>query len=205
MSDAKPEILKGLQEHVAMKTGKPAPGSDPANPVAAGNEDYYKSSATLFHYKKILNEKLKAKNPEAYNKYFEGLKPLRQAMNQGDVNKYIESTPYNDYLSPEEIKKTLGAADYEKYLNSIKSVNQFNIEQGKQPLFGQVEGENDINKLNYGRRFASLAVTTSYAKSVPNTGKKYSRSYSYNPTSGNVDFTDEGDITLRPETFASTK
>lgn len=202
MAEHDPEILKGLSDHVEEKTGKRIGGeTDPKKPIAAGNEDYYKASATLGFYKNILNDKLKSKNPAAFQQYFEGLKPLRQAMKNEDINNYIQNTAYNDYLSPEEVKKTLGETDYNRYLDSIKAVNSFNVDQGRQPLYGQVEGESDVTKLNYGRRFASLAITPTYSGSTKDGSRRYNRSYVFNPTTRNVDFTEEGDLSLKPDTF----
>lgn len=175
--------------------------------TGGGTEDYYKTSATLAYYKEKLNEKLKAKNPELYGDYFKGLQQARGTGNQQNAQKYVQEAAYNEYLSPEEVKKTLGSdQDYQRYLESLKSVNTYNVKQGQQPLYGNVEGQsNDPSQLNYGRRFASLQVTPSFAKTVKTDkdDKKYSRNYKYNPQTSQVDFTETGDVSLRPEGFSA--
>lgn len=176
----------------------PKPAPDPS--AANSREQYYKASAKLLHYKSKLNEQLKAKNPKAYDEFFTGLKDTRMKK-PGDVSNYVQNTPYNEYLSAAEVKSTLGDSDYESYLGSLKAVNEYNVQQGQQPLYGQVEGEKDVSNLNYGRRFASLQVTPRYAASGGN--KKYARQYNYNPSTGEVDFTEEGDQSLRPAFFSS--
>lgn len=170
---------------------------DPVKP--SGKRDaYYESSAALAYYKDKLNQKLKAKNPENFGNYFKGLVDLRRSGNQAGADKYVQDTGYNEYLSPEEVRSELGN-DYDKYLNSLRTVNDFNVQQGQQPLYGSVEGENDLTKLNYGRRFASLQVTPSL--SVTNIGRntKYNRRYNYDPVTGKSNYTEEGDLTLRPD------
>jgi len=184
-----------------MQTGGVIFPSAPATTTASGytpQESYYRSSATLSHYKDLLNDKLKEKNPKAFQDYFKGLVDLRRAGKQPDALKYVQETPYEEYLSPEEVQSTLGADDYQKYLQSLQEVNQYNVVQGKQPLYGDVEGQNDVTKLNYGRRFASLQLTPTVAASNTEGTKRYNRSYKYNPETGNVEFTEEGDLSMRP-------
>lgn len=168
-----------------------------------GPEDYYKASAILSHYKGVLNEKLKQKNPEAFKDYFKNLVDLRRSGKTKESQKYVQEAAYNEYLSPEEIKKTLGDTDYQKYLDSLKAVNSYNVQQGQQPLYGNVEGENDITKLNYGRRFASLQITPSISVYNQTSGKNYNRNYQYNPVTGSIDFQETGDINLRPSYLSS--
>lgn len=181
------------QEGFMMQTGGYSP------------EDYYKSSATLAYYKDKLNQKLKAKNPNAYQDYFKGLVAARQTGNPTTAQQYTQQSQYNEYLTPQEVQSTLGKDDYQKYLQALQGVNTYNVQQGQQPLYGNVEGQNDINNLNYGRRFASLQVTPSLGQTVKGAkgDRNYSRNYNYNPQTGNVDFTESGDVSLRPQGFAA--
>lgn len=171
-------------------------------------EDYYRASATLAYYKDKLNAQLKQKNPQAFGDYFKGLVDKRRSGNVQSANDYVQSSQYNEYLSPDEVKKTLGTdKDYQNYLNSLKQVNTYNVNQGKQPLYGTEEGQtNDPSQLNYGRRFASLQVTPSFSNTIKNentgTNRTYNRMYNYNPQTGNVDFTETGDLSIRPQGFA---
>lgn len=185
---------------------QPVQQQQPA-PTTSSPEDYYKASATLSYYKDKLNGQLKTKNPQGYGDYFKGLVDLRKQGNTKGAQDYTQNSQYNDYLSPDEVKKTLGSdKDYQNYLNSLKAVNNYNVSQGQQPLYGNIEGQNDDPaNLNYGRRFASLQVTPSFGKTLQSSSgdKHYNRNYKYNPQTGNVDFTEVGDTSIRPEGFAA--
>jgi len=169
---------------------------DPTDPRIA----YYQSSAKLAYYKELLNDKLKAKNPQGYTDYFKGLGDLRRAAK--DTTNYVQNTPYNDYLTPQEVQSYLGD-NYADYLASVRSVNSYEVAQGKQPLYGSVEGEGQLENLNYGRRFASLAITPSYSRKVTSDklpDKNYRRDYKFNPSTG-VTYTESGDMSIKPEGF----
>lgn len=186
--------------------GKAQAGGGAVPPEMA--DAYYASNAELSYFKNKLNDKLKAKNPEAFGKYFKGLVDLRRSGKTQDAEQYTQGSDYNDYLSPEEVKKSLGDADYTRYNSALQRVNKFNIQQGKQPLYGTVEGDQDVSKLNYGRRFASLQVNPTYSSDVldsahqPIPGKKYSRAYEYDPGSGSIRIKESGDVKNRPAYFS---
>jgi hypothetical protein len=171
-------------------------------PKYSDQENYYRSSAKLSYYKDILNNKLKAKNPQGFSDYFKNLLPLRIAGKTADANKYIQDSKWNDYLSTDEVKKNLGG-DYQDYLDSIQSVNSYNKAQGLQPLYGDLEGEGDISNLNYGRRFASLTLTPSFSVDNIKSGGHYSREYAYDPKTKQVSFKENGDTKLRPSYLAA--
>ena len=173
-------------------------------PPLSDQEKYYQSSAKLSYYKDQLNQQLKAKNPKGYQDFFKGLVDLRRSGDSTGAEKYVQESQWNDYLSPKEVKTALGDK-YQDYLDSIQQVNSYNVAQGRQPLYGTVEGENDLTKLNYGRRFASLMVTPSYSASNKTRGTSYNRSYSYDPKTGTVDYTEQGDVNLRPSTLSVRK
>lgn len=195
----------------AQTGGQSAPAPQQAVPVQQPTQntsldDYYKSNATLSYYKNKLNDKLKAKNPDQFTNYFKGLQTARKSGDPQNSQKYIQDTNYDQYLTPEEVQGTLGNDDYQKYIQSLKSVNTYNVKQGQQPLYGTQEGgDNDPTKLNYGRRFASLQVTPSFSNTVKSDkgDKTYSRNYNYNPQTGNVDFTEQGDLSVRPQEFSA--
>lgn len=165
------------------------------------NEDYYGSSAVLSYYKNILNDKLKAKNPEAFSNYFKGLVELRRQGKSKEAFEYVQNTPYNDFLTPDEVKSTLGEDGYNRYIESLKKVNTYNVEQGSQPLYGTEEKDNDITKLNYGRRFASMTVKPTYNISNDTGTKKYARSYNFNPKTNEIEINEEGDFSMKPSFF----
>jgi hypothetical protein len=198
------EVVKNQQNKasIQMAEGGVTGGGDP--PASEYRDPYYESSAALAHYKELLNNKLKAKNPKAYDEYFNG---MRTAISAPDVKnpmdarrKYVQSAAYNDYLTPDEVRQTLGE-DYDKYIDSVRSVNKYHVTQGLEPLYGNIEGEGDLPTLNYGRRFASLQVTprvTNTIKGADGTARSYTRNYTYNPETRTADYTEEGDLTARP-------
>lgn len=172
------------------KTSKYQVGGDNA-------ENDYLMNAQLVYYKGLLNDKLKAKDPKAFTDYFGGLRDLRTKGDQTVVDNYIQNTPYNQYLSPDEVKSTLGESDYaiySAYLNAKKP-----------KLAGGIEGDQDYGSLNYGRRFASLPFTTSYTKTNTTRGTNYARNYGYDPKTGLGTWTETGDIKLRPEGFSANQ
>lgn len=165
------------------------------------SEDYYTSSAQLAYYKQLLNDRLKAKNPQGFQDFFSNLSNLRRSNDTAGAESFIQSAQFNDYLSPDEVRSTLGD-EYETYLNSLRNVNSMNVVQGRRPLYGEIEGEQDLSNLNYGRRFASLQLTPTYSNTVQNNpNRRYERQYQYNPTTREVDVKELGDVSLRPEGF----
>src|ERR1700749_4138386 len=172
-------------------------GGTPNDPT----DSYYSANATLAYYKDKLNNQLKAKNPQGFQNYFKGLVDLRRSGNTAGANQYVQDTPYNDFLSPDEVRSTLGDDDYNRYLKSLQAVNTYNVQQGRQPLWGTEEGQNDVSKLNYGRRFASLQVTPSFSQTNTTRGTTYNRNYMYNPQTQQVDINEAGDFSLRPPNF----
>jgi hypothetical protein len=193
------------QQQAATPQQQPTPPPpDPSKYNGTNPQDrYYGANATLAYYKGKLNDELKKKNPQGYTDYFKGLQGARKTgVNGSDAEKYIQDTQYNDYLSPDDVKKTLGDKDYQNYINSLATVNQWNVSQGKGNLSGTKEGQaDDYTKLNYGRRFASLTVDPRLAVGDVTTGKSYARQYNYNPQTGQVETTESGDSTLRPAGF----
>lgn len=166
------------------------------------NDLYYSANAELAYFKDKLNSKLKAKNPQAFQDYFKGLVDLRRAGDSTKASQYVQDTAYNEFLTPDEVRSTLGDSDYDRYLKSLQAVNTYNVQQGKQPLWGTEEGQNDVTKLNYGRRFASLQVVPSYSQTNTTRNTTYNRNYTYNPEKQQVDILESGDLSIRPSIFA---
>lgn len=177
--------------------------NDPGDPKTLVYEDYYKNSAKLLHYKNVLNDKLKEKNPEGFAQHFAGLKPFRDSLNEKGASEFMKTSQWNDYLSPAEVQSTLGNDGYSDYLDSLKVVNKFNISQGKEALFGNVEGEGDITNLNYGRRFASLQANPRY--SYGHGDAHYARQYKYDPDTKQVIIAEEGNLANRPTWLPAPK
>lgn len=167
-------------------------------------DKYYEANARLSYYKNTLNDKLKSKNPKKFIEYFKGMQQTMGALDVKNPDEarrnYVQNSDYNDFLSPEEVRGTLGN-QFDDYINSLKEVNQQNVTQGQQPLYGNIEGENDPSQLNYGRRFASLQVVPSISNVVQQKGQPdrvYKRNYNFDPSTNQVDFSEEGDQTARP-------
>ena len=173
------------------------PIKDPGKSKSSPQEEYYQSSAKLAYYKDILNGKLKAKNPEGFKGFFKDLMPLRLNGKHDDANAYIQNAPWDDYLSNQEVRSTLGE-DYDDYVKSLKAVNSYNVAQGQQNLYGNIEGLNDVENLNYGRRFASLMLTPTMTVYNKDRNTTYKREYTYNPQTKKVEFSDTGDTNLKP-------
>jgi hypothetical protein len=190
MADYSKNFLTSMTGHMGFDSGD--------KPPSVSQEDYYRASAKLSYFKDLLNDKLKQKNPEAFKEYFKGLVDLRRQGKPSEADKYVQEQAYNEYLSPKEVTGVLGKENYDRYLKSIQTVNSYNVQQGKQPLYGTIEGENDLSNLNYGRRFASLMLTPTISVFNQSSGKKYDRNYQYNPTDDQVTFTESGDLNLRP-------
>jgi hypothetical protein len=171
-------------------------GQDVVDPSKLTDE-YYIQNQLLQQDKEMLNNKLKAKNPQGYAKYFSGMQASEKAGHSRED--YVQGSDYNDYLSPEEVKSAFpNPNDYNKYINSLKSVNSFNVQQGQKPLYGNIEGEQqDPTKINYGRRAASVQTSHQYAQKIGN----YNRDYKYNPQTQGVDISESGDLSKRPSQF----
>jgi len=170
----------------------------PGAPQLSAQEKYYQASARLGHFKNILNDKLKAKNPQGFKDYFTGLTGLRRTGDMAGAEKYVQDTPFDDYLTPAEVQSTLNPEDYNEYVGALQDVNSYNVQQGRQPLYGTKEGENDVRNLNYGRRFASLQLTPSVGVSNTEGTKSYGREYKYDPKTRQVSFSERGDLAMRP-------
>jgi hypothetical protein len=174
------------------KPKKPAPA--PARPPV-WSDDIYKANAAMLYYKETLNKKLREKDPAAYDNYMKRLGELRKMASAEEVQKFVQENDFNTYLSPEDVRSTLGDK-YENYLSSIDVINKNNLKYNRPRLYGEIEGEQQLDQLNYGRRFASLPVNPSFV--VNDNGRMYERNYIFNPDTGKVGYVEKGDVQLRP-------
>lgn len=178
----------------------PAPVNPPATPPADPNDPngVYAANATLAYFKNQLNDKLRAKDPAAYDQYQAGFNDIQNQYKSGKLpatqviparQKYVTDSQYNQALSPEEVQGALGD-QYQTYLQSLQTVNQANVSRGQKPLYGDIEGDQDVTKLNYGRRFAavttnpSVSATTKNSKGVPT--RTVNTNYVYDPNAHKV-------------------
>lgn len=184
--------------------GQPGPNPSPVNPQADQSDttdDYYKANATLQYFKTQLNNKLRAKDPEAYDKFQSGFGDINNQYRTGKLQPqqlvptrqaYVQNSDYNIALSPEDVQGALGD-QYQTYLNSLQTVNKYNIQKGQQPLYGTIEGDQDVTKLNYGRRFASVTTNPSIdatLKKASGAVERRRKTYSYDPTQQKVNLSE---------------
>lgn len=178
----------------------PGPNPSPVNPQADQsdpNADYYKANATLQYFKTQLNNKLRDKDPKAYDQFQSGFGDINNQYKSGKLpaqqliptrQNYVQNSDYNVALSPEDVQGALGD-QYQTYLNSLQTVNKYNVAKGQQPLYGDIEGNQDISKLNYGRRFASVTTnptSDNTLKKANGTLQRRRTSYAYDPSSRQV-------------------
>lgn len=162
------EREKGGGDKNPPKKEEPKSYIDPADPEAR-----QKSAAIIGSFKPVLNEALRAKDPEMFdaweNKRKELLASAVQYAKQGDIKKYQEAqklvdeyqdkTPMELYLSKDEIRKVLGD-QYEPFQEAMKINNQFyakrNVVGGKEmPAVAQMED------VAYGKRMMTQPSLTS--------------------------------------------
>jgi hypothetical protein len=192
------QVLKGNQDLTKLINDTPAFKTSVVGMQTGGaapSDNTYQVNARLQYYKEKLNNQLKVKNPQGYMDFMKNVQDLRVKGDQNAVDKYIQTAPYNDYLSPDEVKKTLGDMDYMMYNSYL------NAAQPK--LSGDIEGFKSYDNLNYGRRFAALPYSTTYSSTNTTRGNTYSRSYKYNPKTGLPEWTETGDVSLRPADFST--
>jgi hypothetical protein len=165
---------------------------DGGDPVPQGKSspaifdaEKYRNSAIFSYYKNnVLMPALRNKNPEAYDSYMKGLSESRK---NGTAQNYIQTTPYDLYLSEDEQKSVLGN-NYDTYKGAIGYIN--NLQQNQTNLKGATEN----SAINFGRRFASLGVTPSFSLSG---AQNYNIDYDYSPEKG-VTYKESG---TRPANF----
>ena len=161
------------------------PMIDPKGPGRrpVGDDEYYSANAKLLHYKDILNNVLRSKNPISYDEFRKKLIETRRN-NPSAEPQFIESYDFNEYLSPAEIKGALND-DYEDYIKAITSIRDRGFADDKvKKLFGEKEMNEDVAGLMYGKRFSTLPVVTSLARtSIGGDGNKQTIEdiFSYDP------------------------
>jgi peptidoglycan hydrolase-like protein with peptidoglycan-binding domain len=156
---------------------------DPTDP-----DRKYKLSATIASAKDILNPLLRAKDPAKYDAWTKGRVAALREKGMPAMREYMEQNPISIYLSPQEVKDALSKQRegfYEDYLGAIRGLKEIEHEVGapmRDTLHGGIEGQGELENLNYGWRFATMPVNT--AKGVTVGGKhvpEESFRYSYDP------------------------
>lgn len=135
------------------------------NPRPVGDDEYYGANAKLLYYKERLNNALKGKNPKGYEKFMESVGEIRRK----DFSKsaeFVEGYDFKESLSAQELKEIL-KDDYNDYIGTIKTIRDRNFADSRaKKLYGEKEMNEDVEKLAYGKRFATMPVVTSIARTT---------------------------------------
>jgi hypothetical protein len=133
---------------------------DPSDP-----ERKYKLSSVVSSAKEVLNPILRQKDVKSYDEWEKNrITALRQGV--GAHKEYLEKNPLKQYLSPKEVKDALGKEReglYEDYIGALRGLREYDAIQPLQraSLAGDIEGEQEVENLNYGWRFATQPVNIS--------------------------------------------
>lgn len=147
-----------------------------------GDEEYYSANAKLSYYKDVLNNALRGKNPSGYDKFFQTVGEARRK-SLASVGEIVETFDFKEALAPQEIKEIL-KDDYDDYVSTITSIRDRGYADDKiKKLFGEKEMNEDVNNLMYGKRFATIPLVLSTAKTNIRDGKSETIEdiYSYDP------------------------
>lgn len=162
----------------------PEPTIDPKGPGRrpVGDDEYYSANAKLSHYKDILNNALRGKNPSGYDQFRDTVTQARRT-NPASASGVIESYDFKDALAPQEIKSIL-KDDYEDYIKTLTSIRDRGFADDKvKKLFGENEMGQDVASLMYGKRFSTMPLVLSMARTNIRDGKNETIEdiYSYDP------------------------
>lgn len=152
------------------------------------NDAMYSANAKLLYYRDRLKEKLRLKNPEAFDKL---INDRAKIVRESDPTKavkasddFVESYEFKDALTPEEVKSALGN-EHDDYLSTLKTIQSSGWDVNPMKvLAGANEDPNlDPSKLMYGKRFATMWVRPSYQETLITNGKPQTKShyFEYDP------------------------
>ena len=158
-----------------------------------GNDEMFSANAKLMYYRDKLKDKLRSKNPEAFDKLVEErAKLVRSSAPENAVkasDEFVEAYDFKESLSPEEVKSTLGD-EYDDYIGTLKTIQSSGWDVNPlKVLAGANEDPNmDPSKLAYGKRFATMWVKPSYDETVTKDGKTTRKNtfFEYDPKSKTV-------------------
>ena len=184
------------KEPVTPKGGKPSTDKGVViNESSNPNESFYINNAKLAYYKEKLSEKLRAKNPQAFDNFISEVGKARRA-NPATAGDFIQGSSYDYSLNPDEVKAALGSEfpDFVKTMAAVRGTNRTikpveGYEQ-RQNLAGEKEAPGSLmSELMFGKRFATMPIV----RGVSATNKKADGSmeiiddeYVYNPKTKSV-------------------
>ena len=160
--------------------------------------DYLKERARLYYYKQKLDPVLRNKNIKSYDNYVAS-RPTGYKESRAAADKAYEDKTYSDYLSVDDIKKSLGD-EYQDYegLMSKHQADLFGIK-------GQHESGKTMPDLKYGLRTSELLQPYTYNMIVKSyidrnqDAAKFSGKAVYNPAdkSYSYDYAQPEEFTVR--------
>ena len=130
-----------------------------------GDDDYYGANAKLAYYREVLNNALKGKNPRGYDQFMMAVGDIRRK-DPSKAAEVIEGYDFKDALAPQELKEILGG-DYVDYIETVKTIRDrgFADDRAKK-LYGEKEMDQDVEGLMYGKRFMTMPIVTSAARTT---------------------------------------
>jgi hypothetical protein len=130
-----------------------------------GDDDYYGANAKLAYYREVLNNALKGKNPRGYDQFMMAVGDIRRK-DPSKAAEVIEGYNFKDALAPQELKEILGG-DYGDYIETVKTIRDrgFADDRAKK-LYGEKEMDQDVEGLMYGKRFMTMPIVTSAARTT---------------------------------------
>lgn len=162
-------------------TGGTAMPDPPEKKRPVGDDEYYSANEKFRYFRDILNGKIQEKYPKEFEEYMAGLIETRKKDPKKVVD-YVKASKFTGYLSPDEIKSTLGDA-FDDYVQTVGVLKQRGFaDDANRDLYGEVEGDKAISDLAYGKRFIAAPVVTSFSSTTTdNLGKqrKMTKMFSY--------------------------
>jgi hypothetical protein len=130
-----------------------------------GDDDYYGANAKLSYYKDVLNNALKGKNPRGFDQFMMAVGDARRK-DPTKAREVIEAYDFKDALNPKELQEILGD-DYGDYIETVKTIRDrgFADDRAKK-LYGEKEMNQDVESLMYGKRFMTMPIVTSAARTT---------------------------------------
>jgi hypothetical protein len=130
-----------------------------------GDDDYYGANAKLLYYRDILNNSLKGKNPKGFDQFLSSVGEIRRK-DPSKSQEFIEGYDFKEALSPQDLKDIL-KDDYSDYVDTIRTIRDRGYADNKaKKLYGEKEMEQEVENLMYGKRFATMPVVTSAARTT---------------------------------------